>query len=707
MRACEPVVSRFAVNPVDGVRIHYDVFGRENAERAIVFSPAGSYIHSRLWKAQVPWFVQLGYRVVTWDGRGTGQSERPPAGYSVEHFAGDLLAVMDAAGVQRAALVGITWAIRWMARVAVHHPERVSHLVSVSSFPTNFDTSRHAAINEWFLAEPEPDEELDWRAHSMRHDYRALNEKIAHDDFPEPHSTKQIDDFIAWTFESSGESLAASCMEMFESDPVSAYRQVSCPTLLIHGDADISVDPAISQKLQAEIPGSELLVLQQSGHVPVARDPVRVNLAIREFIERGAARPATRVRHWQRAMGRPRRALFISSPIGLGHVQRDLAIARELRQIVPDLQIDWLAQPPVRGVLERAGEMIHPLSDYLASESAHWESAASDHRLHCFNAFREMDEILLANFMVFLEAVRETPYDLWLGDEAWEVDHFLHENPELKTAPYVFMTDFLGWLPIDDTPGSREAFLTADYNAEMIEHIARFPYIRDRAIYFGDYDDIVPDRFGPDLPLIRDWAREHMSAVGYVVPFAPANYLDTRAVRERLGYDPDQPLMIATVGGTDVGRHLLDKVCAAWPLIHRERPDLRGIVVTGPRIDPETIPEQPGLTVRPYIHDLYEHLAVADLGIVQGGLGTTMELTVNRRPFLYFPLRDHCEQVFHVAHRLDHYGAGVRMDYAATTRESLAEAALATIDGDTSEYRQHDPTGAQRAAGLIAELLQR
>ena len=66
------------------------------------------------------------------------------------------------------------------------------------------------------------------------------------------------------------------------------------------------------------------------------------------------------------------------------------------------------------------------------------------------------------------------------------------------------MTDFVGWLPMPDG-GDREAFLTADYNAEMIEHVERFPRIRDRAIFVGDPDDIVPDDFGPGLPSIRDW----------------------------------------------------------------------------------------------------------------------------------------------------------------------------------------------------------
>ena len=66
-----------------------------------------------------------------------------------------------------------------------------------------------------------------------------------------------------------------------------------------------------------------------------------------------------------------------------------------------------------------------------------------------------MDEILLANFMVFHDLVREEDYDLWIGDEAWELDYYLHENPEQKTAAYVWLTDFVGWLPMPDGGDAR------------------------------------------------------------------------------------------------------------------------------------------------------------------------------------------------------------------------------------------------------------
>ena len=132
-----------------------------------------------------------------------------------------------------------------------------------------------------------------------------------------------------------------------------------------------------------------------------------------------------------------------------------------------------------------------------------------------------MDEILLANFMVFHDVVRDEPYDLWIGDEAWELDYFLHENPELKRAAYAWLTDFVGWLPMPDG-GEREACLTADYNAEMIEQIARYPRVRDRAIFVGDPDDIVPDAFGPACPRSASGPRQHFDFAGYVTGFDPA-----------------------------------------------------------------------------------------------------------------------------------------------------------------------------------------
>ena len=228
----------------------------------------------------------------------------------------------------------------------------------------------------------------------------------------------------------------------------------------------------------------------------MARHPVLVNTQIKEFVDMHTRqhlyRHRRRHRPWLFARERKRRALWVCSPIGLGHVLRDLTIARALRERVPDLEIEWLAQSPVTEVLRAHGEVVHPASAELASESAHWESEAAHHDLHAFHAFRRMDEIFCANYMLFDDVVRDTAYDLWVGDEAWDVDHFLHENPERKIAPYAFLTDVVGFLPVDPEGDPREVELCADYNAEMIEHRERFPYVRDRSVFIGGYDEL-PD----------------------------------------------------------------------------------------------------------------------------------------------------------------------------------------------------------------------
>ena len=409
-------------------------------------------------------------------------------------------------------------------------------------------------------------------------------------------------------------------------------------------------------------------------------------------------------RRWTHGLRRPRRALYISSPIGLGHAQRDVSIADELRRIHPDLEIDWLAQHPVTTVLGSHGERIHPLSAELASESAHITAESTEHDLNAFQAIRRMDEILLANYMVFHDAVEGGEYDVVIGDEAWDVDHYLHENPELKRTAFVWMTDFVGWLPMPGG-GDREAYLTADYNAEMIEHVERFPRIRDRAIFVGDPEDIVSDTFGPGLPAIRDWTERHYAFSGYITGFDPSPLVERRdELRRQLGYGPDDRVVVVTVGGSGVGESLLRRCLAAYPEARRRIPGLRMIAVAGPRIDPASLGAPAGVEVLGFVPDLFRHLAVSDLAVVQGGLTTTMELTAAGRPFLYFPLRNHFEQNRHVRHRLERYGAGRCMDYAAATPETIAEAMAIEVDR-VPTYRPVGTDGARRAAELIAEVI--
>jgi pimeloyl-ACP methyl ester carboxylesterase/predicted glycosyltransferase len=679
----------------DGVRIGYEVYG--DGDPTVLLLPTWSIIHSRHWKSQIPYLARH-FRVVAFDGRGNGRSDRPDTAeaYAEREIAADALAVMDATGTDRAVLAGLSAGVLWGVLLAAEHPERVAGAVFIApAAPFAKHSNRVTRAFEEPQASYEGWEKYNrhyWLAH-----YRDFLEFFFAQAFSEPHSTKQIEDCVGWGLETTPETLALTYLGRELNDPdefAGLCRRIECPVMVIHGTQD-GVRPFVVGAQVADVTRGALVALEGSGHCPQARDPVRVNHLLREFIE-----PAPpRLRSLARGRGRRRRALFVSSPIGLGHARRDVAIARELRALHPDLEIEWLAQDPVTRVLEAEGERIHPLSRALASESGHMESESAEHDLHCFAAWRRMDEILVANFMVFDDVVRERDYDLWIADEAWDLDHHLHENPELKRSAYVWLTDFVGWLPVED-----EGPLTADYNAEMIEQIARYPRVRDRALFVGNPDDVVAGAFGPQLPEIRDWTERHFAFPGYVSGFDPAAFADRERLRAELGYGPEEPVCVVTVGGSGVGEPLLRRVIAAFPEARERVPGLRMVVVAGPRIDPRSLPAAEGLEVRAYVHDLYRHLAACDLAVVQGGLTTAMELTAAKRPFLCFPLRHHFEQSFHVRHRLERYGAGRFMDFETDGPEDIA-AAIAGEIGREVDYRDVETDGAARAAASIAELL--
>jgi pimeloyl-ACP methyl ester carboxylesterase/predicted glycosyltransferase len=686
-----------------GVRIYYESFGA--GRPAVLLLPTWSIIDSRHWKAQVHALARYN-QVITFDPRGNGLSDRPvdPAAYADREFVGDGLTVLDAVGVEAAIVVGFSAGCFPALLLAGDHPERTLGAVFIGNGMPY--APPHPERAKWLRRFDEVvDTEEGWakmNRHYWQRNYPGFIAFFMAQMFPEPHSTKQIEDGTRWALETAPEVLIATMHApgLSKAEIEGLASRVRCPILVLHGSID-RLSPVQRAEPFAKAVNGTCVVLEGSGHALHARDPVKVNLLLREFIDTIHKPNASLT--WTRGRSRHQRALYVSSPIGLGHARRDIAIAAELRKMVPGLEIDWLAQHPVTELLKAHGERIHPASGQLASESRHIEGESGSHELHCFRAWRSMDEILIANFMVFYDVASEGRYDLWIGDEAWEVDYYLHENPELKQAAYAWLTDFVGLLPMPQG-GDEEARLTADHNAEMIEHIARFPRIRDRAIFIGGADDIVPDRFGPNLPPIRDWVESHYDFSGYVTGFDPQSLGSREAVRAELGYLADETVCIVTVGGSSVGRDLIKRVTEAFPLAKRKLPGLRMIVVAGPRIDPSVVSLADGLEVRGFVPDLLRHLAACDIALVQGGLTTTMELTSLRRPFIYFPLRLHFEQNFHVRHRLNRYRAGRRMDYEDATPESIAEAMVSELSRNV-DYRSVETDGAYRAASLIASLL--
>jgi pimeloyl-ACP methyl ester carboxylesterase/predicted glycosyltransferase len=687
----------------DGVKLHYEIYG--DGPETIVFVPPWSLVHSRVYKAQLPYFSER-FRCVTYDGRGNGKSDRPEqvAAYSLGNFAGDALAVMDATATDKAIVAGLSYGAMLTCIVAAYHPERVKAAILAGaaavigpSYP--YMTPQH------FLAKS--DRFDGWNKYNREYwfeHYPDFADHFVRNIFTEPHSTRQIEEGVDWANETTGRVLAKT-VEARAIPPdfdigEAMYRKINCPVLMLHGDND-QIQPYARAQLVAELTGAEFVTFRGGGHNPLGRFPAKCNALITDFLDRRLgikARQAPAIR-----TGKAKKALYLSSPIGLGHGRRDIAITRELRKLHPDLQVDWLAQDPVTRLLEANGENIHPLSSRLASESRHIELESGEHDLHAFQAIRSMDEVLVANFMIFQDAVEGGNYDLVIADEAWDIDHFWHEHPELKKAALAWFTDFVGFLPMA-SGGEHEAFLTGDYNAEMIEHIERHPGVRDRAIFVGELQDVIPRAFGKDLPEMRDWVPRHFDFAGYILGEHPEAFGTRADLRQALGYRSDQRICIVTVGGSAVGSHLIRRILQSWPIARAKMLELRMIVVAGPRIDPQSLQAPDGVELRAFVPNLDRHLAACDLALVQGGLTTCMELVAAGTPFIYFPLQNHFEQNFHVAHRLDRYGAGRRMDFATSTPDMIADAMVAALE-KPARFAPVEAGGATRAAKMLADLI--
>lgn len=416
MRARTPDVE--GVIDRDGITIGYEVY--DNDAPTILLLPTWSIVHSRAWKAQIG-YLSRHWRVVTFDGRGNGRSDRPATAeaYADEAFVADAIGVLDATGTDSAVLVGWSRGGKWAAYLAGLHPGRVLGAVLIAP---GIPFTPHPTITpDRFLGDH--GEAEGWDRFSLAHwrrDWAGFCAFFHGEVFPEPHSTKHIEDAIGYSLETDPETIALTMGGRLGQalDPVEILSAISCPVLVLHAERD-RINPHEWGVKAAELSGGTLITVDGDGHGLPSRDPVFVNRTVHEFAMR-----ATRTTHhvptrWTRGPARPKRVLYLSSPIGLGHVRRDLAIADGLSRRVDGLQIDWLTQAPVTQVVRDAGHHVHPASQWLASESAHLAEEAGEHDLHVFDAFRRMDEIMVTNFMLFQEVVEAGAYDLVVADEAW------------------------------------------------------------------------------------------------------------------------------------------------------------------------------------------------------------------------------------------------------------------------------------------------
>jgi UDP:flavonoid glycosyltransferase YjiC (YdhE family) len=387
------------------------------------------------------------------------------------------------------------------------------------------------------------------------------------------------------------------------------------------------------------------------------------------------------------------RILFVSGSIGLGHVTRDTAIAAALRDLRPDVTIDWLATPPAKEYLRERGERVLAEADQLLDPTRAAEGIAARGGLDINRWAFGFRKQWAANGRICLDAMKAGGYDLFIGDETYDVAMQVLRSESPPTFPVFVLYDFLGLDATSRSPLDR--LIVLGFNRVW----STDPKGRLQPVFIGEREDIPLRPFVPFGPSRRAWAERYALIVDHVLDFDPAVYIgpaERAAVRARLGYGPE-PTVVVSVGGTAVGEDLVRRCLDAFPAAREAVDGLRMRVVCGPRMQltGATVPE--GVEVLGYVPKLYEHFAACDLAIVQAGATTTLELTALKRPFLYFPLENHCEQLLHVAPRQRRLGAGVELVLRNTPARELARRIEENV-GKQVTYKDVPTKGAQQLA---------
>lgn len=292
MRALEPTMSGFVDR--DGIAVHYEVYG-DGSPTVYLLMP-DVIVQSRAWKAQIPFLARF-FRVVVSDPRGNGRSDTP----SESALLGDRLllddewAVLDAVGADRAVIVGVCTGAGHGLMLAAERPERVLGVCAINPGMLLTEPLPHRIAFDF----DEPRDSYEgWQKqnrHYWRQDWPGFAEFFFGEMFPEPHSTKQVEDCVGWSLGAGPETMLLE----YDSPPYlgnapdtatavcEAVRDAGCPVLVITGSLDQCQNP-LRGPIVADLTGGEFVLIDGGGHLPQARDPVKVNLLIRDFVQRVA-----------------------------------------------------------------------------------------------------------------------------------------------------------------------------------------------------------------------------------------------------------------------------------------------------------------------------------------------------------------------------------------------------------------------------------
>jgi pimeloyl-ACP methyl ester carboxylesterase len=250
----------------DGTRIAWYEYGV--GEPTVLFVPTWNIVDARVVGHQVA-ALEPHATVVTYDPRGAGASDRPERGYDFPFHAADALAVLDAVGVGHVSLVTASRGLNAALVLIADDPQRFERLAVVAPYMQ-------------LEAEPAPPDE-EW-LEDLLTDWPGFISPFMHDVFTEPDSSEVIAEMIAIGLESTPEAVVAGEREIDWKRPAGLLGTVACPTLVIHGEADVAVPASLARSIVAAMPDARLELIPDGGHRPDIRTPELVDPLLREFL---------------------------------------------------------------------------------------------------------------------------------------------------------------------------------------------------------------------------------------------------------------------------------------------------------------------------------------------------------------------------------------------------------------------------------------
>ncbi len=283
----QPVPDQVGIADSNGVGIRWRRYGE--GPRSILFIPTWNFVDSRVLRHQIAGLRDR-FRLITFDARGSGTSDHPPAGYRFDDHVADAIAVLDASQTTAASLVAGSLGTHVAVLLATRHPDRVARMVLIAP-PMSVGGTDDGGVDA-----PTESSDDDGSARSSapdwRTDYPAFVPWFIGEVFSEPDSQATIDEVVDIALQADHAMLLQQAAELDWDEAPHHLKDVRCPTLIIHGAADRSLELASIKAIAARIPSVRLVLLDGLGHRPDIRRPDIVNPILTRFLGDGEAYPA-------------------------------------------------------------------------------------------------------------------------------------------------------------------------------------------------------------------------------------------------------------------------------------------------------------------------------------------------------------------------------------------------------------------------------